>query len=250
MDASSLARMRAQYDEDGYVRAPRLFMQAEIDAIKRQIDELSAKENIRGDEAIEVHDGVVFQIYDVPRREPPLGMLPERPALKTLVADLLAAEAAVGWALLLNKVNDSQSNWEIPWHQDTSVYCREIPSAVAGEWRGGFYTFRPTDDSMSRLTVARIVLDGDTLSSGCLWVIPGSHKLGNKWPDGGRMFEGQAGQPIELEPGDVLFFNPLLMHRADFNRTGAQRRIVHIYYRPAMMTLPNGAEWIDWTIRT
>jgi ectoine hydroxylase-related dioxygenase (phytanoyl-CoA dioxygenase family) len=237
---------RAQYEALGHVTARGLVAKKDINAIIQQVDNLTG-ESGRGDrQSVDIRDGRVFQIFDVPRQAPPLGTIADSPEIETAVTQLLGQPAEVAWGLLLNKANDEELNWEIPWHQDTSVYCQEMPDGVPGEVRGGYSTFRPADDSMSRLTVARIVLDGDTRSSGCIHVVPGSHRLGNQWPDGGRAFDNEAGEPVELDEGDVLFFNPLLMHRAELNKTNRQRRVIHVYYRPRGMVLPNAAEWIDW----
>lgn len=218
-----------------------------IDSVRRQLDVIGLRSSDGRDPASDVRAGSVFQLYDVPLRPPPLGSLPNHPVVRGATASLLGEDVAVAWGLLLNKGIEEELNWEIPWHQDTSVYCSVKPHGAEGEQRGGFLTFRPADDLMGRLVVARVAIDEETSRSGSLCVAPGSHCLGNRWPDGGRMFEDQAGIPVELRRGDVFLFNPLLMHRAERNEARGQRRVVHIYYRPISMALPNGAEWIDWS---
>lgn len=217
-----------------------------IDSAKAQIDSLPR--NAIGSDKLttDIRHGIVFQIFDLPCRDGSLVSLHNFTVVRSTAAQLLGDAAAVGWSLLLNKVNDAHSNWHIPWHQDTSVYCAQAPEEGQVEIRGGFKTFRPQDNLMTKLVVARIPLDEDSVQSGCLYVIPESHKLGNLWPDGGGIFEGNPGEPLEVRVGDVLFFNPLLMHRAEPNHTVAQRRVIHTYYRPVSLPLPGGATWIDW----
>lgn len=239
-----------RYAATGFVAVPDMLPTELIDRIKRQLDSIPTQAEADADIAADIRDGTVFQLFDVPRRAHPLGSVSDLEPLKATVSHIMNDGPEVAWGLVLNKLNDELSNWEIPWHQDTSAYCQVPPPNSVIDVRGSFPTFRPTGDAMSRLVVARVVLDGDTIDSGCLYVIPGSHRLGNRWPDGGKQFEGQAGTAVELAPGDVLFFNPLLMHRAERNHTSSQRRVVHIYYRPRSMVLPGGGEWIDWTAST
>lgn len=234
-----------QYKEQGFWPSPIVDRDVAAD-VGAQIDRLAGNRATATDRALDIRNGAVFQIYDVPHRPAPMSALCYDPRIMHAARQLLGDEPAVAWALLLNKISDSQSNWQVAWHQDTSVYCDAIPADAVGEQRGGFATFRPRDDSVGQLIVARIAIDPDNRGSGCLYVLPGTHLLGNQWLGGGKQFEGQKGTPIELEPGAVLFFNPLLMHRAGFSKSAHQRRIVHIYYRPARMQLPDGAKWIDW----
>jgi|GEM_PF-5756574 len=237
--------MKAQYDASGFVVGQVRFVASRVRALRQQIDSLSLGVAVPEQPTIDVRDGFVFQIFDVPRRPPPLGELPRDPLLTRVAQELVGSRVVVAWALVLNKVRSPTANWAVPWHQDTSVYCTHIPPDASGELRAGFATFRPTDHSVANLTVARVALDRDTTTSGCLRVLPGSHKWGRvSGGEGGRL-GGHAGTAIELEPGDVAFFNPLLMHRADENRTSSQRRVVHIYYRPVGMPL-QGTGWIDW----
>lgn len=234
-----------RYRTDGFCLG--VFPNGNLEAIRDQIDALLTEPGRSADPSIDVRGEIVFQIYDIPRRPEPLGTICQEPRLKEMAQDLLGDEAVTAWALLLNKANTNTANWAVPWHQDTSVYCEAAPAGAICEQRGGFATFRPRDNSAGRLVVARIALDPDTQESGSLFVLPGSHQYGNLWPDGGARFAGHVGTPIELALGEVLFFNPLLMHRADRCRTTAhQRRVVHVYYRPASMKLPDGAHWIDW----
>jgi ectoine hydroxylase-related dioxygenase (phytanoyl-CoA dioxygenase family) len=220
----------------------------DTEAIGTQIDSLALHAQSEPDPALDVRGEVTFQIYDVPRRSAPLGALCHKPHLIETARKLLGDEPIVAWALMLNKAQGGEVNWSVPWHQDTSVYCIEAPDGVVGELRGGFATFRPQDNTAGQLVAARVAIDPDTLQSGCLFVIPGSHRYGNLWPEGHARFAGQIGEPIELQAGEVLFFNPLLMHRADQSDDSTrQRRVVHIYYRPASLLLPKGARWIDWS---
>lgn len=245
MTSSPLSEIRDEFNARGYVTMAGRLSTAEIDAVKDQLHKL-ANEKAGSDSALDTRSGVLFQLYDVPRRRPPLGNLPAHPHIVKGVKLILQVDVAIGWALMLNKANEPDSNWFIPWHQDTSIYCAEPPAGMATDTRGGFQTFRTTDDAIAQLIVARLAIDRDSRASGCLYVIPGSHKLGNSWPDGAREFDNQAGVAVELEPGEVMLYSPLIMHRAERSQADAQRRVIHMYYRPTDMSLPAGGQWITW----
>ena len=73
-------------------------------------------------------------------------------------------------------------------------------------------------------------LDRATIENGCLWMLPGTHKLGatekESWKEyeqralGGRLPEERA---IELEPGDCSFHHGLTLHSSRPNMTDQKR---------------------------
>jgi len=111
--------------------------------------------------------------------------------------------------------------------------------------------FIPTRDRS--LTAAWIALDDATVDNGCLWVIPGSHRAGVLWPDrqhGDDRFDSvpeahgfphdrEAGVPVEVSAGGVVFFNGYLLHRSlpNTRRSGFRRALVN-HYMSAESLLP------------
>jgi len=115
------------------------------------------------------------------------------------------------------------------WHQDERFIATRDRSLV-GAW---------------------IALDPATVKSGCLWVIPGSHRDGRLWPtrphgnleeydfaDESYGFDDADAIPVEVEPGDVVFFNGYLLHRSTRNRSGHFRRALVNHYCNAWSPLP------------
>lgn len=112
----------------------------------------------------------------------------------------------------------------------------------------------PTRDRS--LTAAWIALDDATLENGCLWVLPGSHRLGVIWPNRphdreefdegwetyGYPFADGEVIPCQVDAGSVVFFHGYLLHRSFRNRsrTGFRRVLVN-HYMSAESLLP----W-DW----
>ncbi|HYF46564.1 MAG TPA: phytanoyl-CoA dioxygenase family protein [Acidimicrobiales bacterium] len=80
-------------------------------------------------------------------------------------------------------------------------------------------------------------LDPATEASGCLWVADGRPR--DVLPmDGVRglredVVAGLDWHPVELAPGDLLWFDSFVPHRSDSNRTGAPRRALYLTYNAA-----------------
>lgn len=113
---------------------------------------------------------------------------------------------------------------EKPYHQD-SPYFHIKPMALTTCW---------------------IALDEVTRENGCLWVVPGSHKLGplahsETWAVGERKdmripesaFDRSQETPITLGPGDCSFHHSLLLHMSHPNRTDQSRRSIAFHFMTA-----------------
>jgi hypothetical protein len=115
------------------------------------------------------------------------------------------------------------------WHQDE----RYIPTrdrSLIGAW---------------------LALDDADIENGCLWVLPGSHKMGYLYPtrDHGRRdefdasdeaygFDDSEAVAVEVHAGDVVFFNGYLLHRSFRNRSNRTRRALVNHYMNAWSNLP------------
>jgi 2-aminoethylphosphonate dioxygenase len=80
-------------------------------------------------------------------------------------------------------------------------------------------------------------LDPATVASGCLWVAPG-HDRGLLPTDGLRGLRADVvavleWRPVELEPGDLLWFDSHVPHRSATNATGRPRRAFYLTYNAA-----------------
>ncbi|WP_309713023.1 phytanoyl-CoA dioxygenase family protein [Armatimonas sp.] len=115
------------------------------------------------------------------------------------------------------------------WHQD-EIYIPTRDRSLIGAW---------------------IALDDATIENGCLWVIPGSHKLGYLYPqrdhndieehDFGKQsygFDESLAVPVEVPVGSVVFFNGYLLHKSHKNRSEIYRRVLVSHYMNAWSLLP------------
>lgn len=103
-----------------------------------------------------------------------------------------------------------------------------------------YFPFRPAD----RIVASWTALERVTKENGCLVVIPGSHRgelLVHENPDwedlnGGYFGVRDLGEALndrihlEMEPGDTVFFHPILVHGSGRNRTEGFRRAISAHY--------------------
>ncbi len=111
---------------------------------------------------------------------------------------------------------------ETGWHQDIRYWAFERPELVS-VW---------------------LALGRETPENGCLYVIPGTHTLPISrdrlddalflrpdLPENATLIAQKV--PVELEPGDVLFFHCRTFHAAGRNRTEQTKYSVVFTFRPA-----------------
>jgi phytanoyl-CoA hydroxylase len=117
-----------------------------------------------------------------------------------------------------------------PWHQDW-VCC----------WRAH------TD----QLVTCFIYLDDADATNGCLQVVPSSHlgkpmlpfKPGSRFEIDPAHVDQSKIVPVPLKAGEMIFFDPYLLHYSDLNRSRAPRRAIIYTYHPARMGKINEARF-------
>ena len=102
---------------------------------------------------------------------------------------------------------------DVPWHQDN-----------------GFGELDPQTDVTVWFT-----LNDCTSASGCLWVVPGSHKRGLlPHTDIGRLRglakQADEGIPLPMRAGEAVAFSGLLVHGSKANRGNAVRHAFYLRY--------------------
>jgi phytanoyl-CoA hydroxylase len=139
-------------------------------------------------------------------------------------------------------------------HWDGRVKCMQSmlflkPAGLPGQAWHQDERFIPTRDRS--LVGAWIALDDATVDNGCLWVVPGSHRMGYLWPtrqhdnpeefdpaDEAYGFDEDAAVPVEVKAGSVVFFNGYMLHRSFRNRSDRTRRALVNHYCSAWTLLP------------
>jgi phytanoyl-CoA hydroxylase len=147
----------------------------------------------------------------------------EHPRLLDCVEEFIGADVASIHTMLINKPPDVDGRH--PLHQDLL-----------------YFPFRPAE----RIVATWTALERCTRANGCLAVVPGTHHgelLRHENPDwefvNGGYFgaAGVGAHPervhLEMEPGDTVFFHPLLLHGSGRNRSSGFRRAISAHYASA-----------------
>ena len=105
-----------------------------------------------------------------------------------------------------------------------------------------YFPFRPAD----RIVASWTAMQRITPANGCLFVKPGSHKgalLMHEYPNDGTVnkayhgiqgfnteAQGDTLTKLSMDPGDTVFFHPLLIHGSGRNRSGKFRKAISTHY--------------------
>lgn len=153
--------------------------------------------------------------------------------IKELVSDL-----GIDQPLLLQSMyifKQPNIGGEVTCHQDATFLYTE-PLRMVGLW---------------------FALEDATIENGCLWVIPGGHKLGLKSrfvraKTGGTRFEvfddspwpEENLQPLEVEKGTLIVLHPQLPHLSRENRSPKSRHAYTLHVIDASVNYPND-NWLQ-----
>lgn len=218
------------YDRDGFIVLPELLTRQEVAAMKSELGRL---QGVDTDHLVrERVGGVAKTIYRVHEVDGPTASAPYRraarsPRLLAPARQLLRDEALYVYHSKCNlKTAIDGSVWA--WHQDY------------GTWRKD--GVRGPD-----LTTALLMLDEPTELGGCLYFIPGSHKVGSLEPEfddstGYKFFVvprpklleimARSPEPVPIigKPGTVVFFHPDILHASGHNLSAHDRWQVYLVY--------------------
>jgi hypothetical protein len=99
--------------------------------------------------------------------------------------------------------------------------------------------FRPHQDApaypfVDRTISVMIAIDESTLENGCLEVVSGEHSELLPMDSRGCIIDAwvkdHSWSPVEMEPGEVLFFDALTPHRSRANVSASDRRAIYPTY--------------------
>ncbi|HIM35500.1 MAG TPA: phytanoyl-CoA dioxygenase family protein [Pseudomonadales bacterium] len=155
--------------------------------------------------------------------DPELYEYVRHPALLAPVVELLGSHEL--YSIVTNVFNKPPGvDGRHPLHQDLRYFRLRPPESIVATWTAILPSTRRT---------------------GCLAVIPGSHKgpllkhANPDWEYVNFAFYGveapnlEERVHIEMEPGDTLFFHPLLIHGSGRNRDTVFRRSISTHYARA-----------------
>jgi phytanoyl-CoA hydroxylase len=155
------------------------------------------------------------------------------PAIKQLVADLGIVEPLLLQSMYIFK--QPRIGGEVTCHQDATFFYTE-PLRLAGLW---------------------FALEDASVDNGCLWAIPGGHKLGLKSrfmraEGGGTRFEviddtpwsEENLQPLEVKKGTVIVLDSLLPHLSRENTSVRSRHAYTLHIIDASADYPE-SNWLQ-----
>ena len=226
----------AEYWKQGYVVVPALVGQDKLDGYVRRLDAIVSEEVPPADGMLVMRDvmvakGVVepttkmagiAKIQDF-ENDPELYGYALEPALLDCVESLIGKEVLSIHTMLINKPPGVDGRH--PPHQDLF-----------------YFPFRPADAIVATWTAINPCRE----NNGCLFAIPESHK-GELFEHGepdweyvnllyweAKREEGadELPEPVPLimDPGDTVFFHPLLLHGSGVNETDGFRRSISAHY--------------------
>ncbi len=235
---NSHSRLADHYDVNGYVDVPSLLSPTQVAELQqRTLDIASGKiaDYPVGDIQLEpTAAGVqtattVRKLNHCATNDPLFLRYAKLPPILDIVARLIGPDVKLYDSQLFMK---PPGGVDKPYHQDSP-----------------YFPIQPMD-----LVTCWIALDATTRENGCLWVIPGSHRLGplphsEPWivgelqdmriPD--TAFDRSTETPILLAAGDASFHHSLLLHMSHPNRTATPRRGLAFHYMNAR------SRWTDPT---
>jgi ectoine hydroxylase-related dioxygenase (phytanoyl-CoA dioxygenase family) len=154
------------------------------------------------------------------------------PRLINLARRWLGSDAIPFRATLFEK--SSETNWLIPWHQDTALpLTRQFDLAGGGPWSvkaGVNYAHAPAR-VLARVIALRLHLDHSTEDNGPLRVVPGTHRAG-VLSDESVMESVSTKGYINccVEQGGIIAMRPLTVHSSSKAGNTKPRRVLHIEY--------------------
>ena len=133
--------------------------------------------------------------------------------------------------MLINK--PPLSNSITPWHQDCAYWINMPDKRAVSAW---------------------MPLDKASLENGCMWYVPGSHKLPMREhqstaKNGALVCEGneQEAVYVELDPGSVVLHHGATVHYSRGNTSKFQRRAMIVNLRPKAMIAYEREKGFDHT---
>ena len=165
--------------------------------------------------------------------DPVFNQFSRTPEIRSLVTDLGIERPLLLQGMYIFK--QPRIGGEVSCHQDSTFLYTE-PQNIIGLW---------------------FALEDATVENGCLWAIPGGHKLGLKsvWKrndQGGMSFEVYDSTPwpeeklvpLEVSKGTVIVLNGLLPHKSLANRSTKSRHAYTLHVISAASRYPE-SNWLQ-----
>jgi ectoine hydroxylase-related dioxygenase (phytanoyl-CoA dioxygenase family) len=201
-----MSDLKTQFKSQGYVFLKGFFSQEEAAQTLRDVEEAQPKNASKSSGLSKV--GLVFK-ENIYYQSKPLQAFVSQPKVVDLLKQLIGPDFWIRWDQLISK---HPGGVEFPWHQDNGY----------NKLRNEHYQFW-------------VALSPSNPNNGGLWLIPGSHKKGfltHRFVGNHEMWEGDDSGEISItaEPGDVVVFSSLMLHRTKASVSGPVRHAYVVEY--------------------
>jgi hypothetical protein len=217
------------FKEKGYFITQPMFGDTQLKGVRDEFDRLwalsIAEAEKSGDQKLITFTKNRPFIGQAHTRSPLLVDFVKAPIYLEACAKLIGADADLYYNQAVMKVPETGKRFG--WHQDTG-YLLTDPLEYVTAWTA---------------------IGPATLENGCIWVLPGSHKRGplahvrNEADNSLDVIveDESAAIPVEVEAGQVVIFNALLLHKSGPNTSKAVRyAYVPQYHVPAVKEKATG----------
>jgi ectoine hydroxylase-related dioxygenase (phytanoyl-CoA dioxygenase family) len=212
------------YEENGFLLKKQLIPLEWIEQIKSEIENIHERMAAQPVEGIHVS----WEVYDDPNKpkrikqlmhselvSPTLNRALRCDAMLDVVEALMGCDISLYHSKLLLKA--ARDGTAVPWHQDYAYWVRE--------------------DNRPLMMNCQLAIDAATKENGCIQFIPGSHRWGLQEHERKQMtfgvflpgpayyYERDDAVDVEMQPGDGVFFGPLVVHGSAPNTSDQDRRM-------------------------
>ncbi|XP_076233133.1 phytanoyl-CoA dioxygenase, peroxisomal-like isoform X2 [Calliopsis andreniformis] len=220
---------RVFYEKNGFIVIPRVVPQSVLDKCNKRFDDIVAGKVPRTGMIVmyDVQDKQsVNKIQDLSHDEVFLEYIENKQLLDIVEVFTGPNIMAIHNMLIAKPPDIGSGSTKHPPHQD--LY---------------YFPYRPAD----LIVAAWTAIEPCTRENGCLYVSPGSHRLDylfeHDYPPGSKpgtvnkFYHGILNVPestkwvhLEMQPGDTVFFHPLLIHGSGVNTSTRTRRAISCHY--------------------
>lgn len=215
------------FSENGYVVSEKLLDTHELENIREiynlflenKIEVGNARSDLSGLSNAKEKTEKITQIMRPSYFYPELAQFAVYTKALNLAKSLLGNDMALDFDMLIDK--SPYTNTPTPWHQDEAYWIEMEDKRAATCW---------------------IALDEVFKENGCMWFVPGSHKLeirkhtqtGLKGALQCEAKEEEA-TAVKLKAGDFTFHDGRTIHYSSGNETSFHRRALILNFRPEKM---------------
>jgi phytanoyl-CoA hydroxylase len=176
----------------------------------------------------------IWQIVNIWEASPAFKALISNPKIAAMAAQLSSARELRVWHDQI-QYKPKEFGGQLHWHQDSPLWA----------------TLQPKDAQLT----AWVALDDAEADNGCMYMIPGSHRWGNKQkqidelPDGTLVPEMFEGHPVyfvmcPVKKGHVHFHHSLTWHGSGPNSSSRPRRAIAVHFMTEKTTYDASGEHI------